>query len=122
VIGRNILRFAAFGAGYYCENSSLALHLAGVEARTLCAIAPSAERGALIQHASAGLAAQTEMPNRTSFSEVPAARLPPFGDSRVLKSSKSGEPYKISIDRSKSMEANCMSLVQEETFAEAIKP
>ena len=28
-----------------------------------------------------GVAAQSEMPNRTSFSDVPAARVPRFGDS-----------------------------------------
>jgi hypothetical protein len=89
VIGRNILRFAAFGTGYYCGNTSLAPHLVGAEtdARSPQSDRPSVERGAYTDPAgaSAGLAAQTEMPNRTSFSEVPAARTPPFGDSRVIE-------------------------------------
>jgi len=40
--------------------------------------------------AAAGLAAQTEMPNRTSFSEVPAASMPAFGDSGVIDIVKIG--------------------------------
>ncbi|MDF0584100.1 hypothetical protein [Bradyrhizobium yuanmingense] len=32
-----------------------------------------------------GPAAQIEMPNRTSFSEVRAARMPAFGDSAVIE-------------------------------------
>jgi hypothetical protein len=40
--------------------------------------------------ATAALAAQTEMPNRSSFSEVPAASMPPFGDSRLMQIVKIG--------------------------------
>ncbi|MGY8676668.1 hypothetical protein Q2941_02480 [Bradyrhizobium sp. UFLA05-153] len=40
--------------------------------------------------ATAGLAAQTEMPNRTSFSEVPAASMPAFGDSGLIQIVKIG--------------------------------
>jgi hypothetical protein len=36
------------------------------------------------------MAAQTEMPNRPSFSEVHAARMPPFGDSAVIEIIKIG--------------------------------
>ena len=35
-----------------------------------------------------GVAAQSEMPNRTSFSEVPAARVPRFGDSGRTEAAK----------------------------------
>jgi hypothetical protein len=40
---------------------------------------------AVLQRASADPASQTEMPNRTSFSEVPAAQMPPFGDSKAIE-------------------------------------
>src|SRR4051794_37185 len=38
--------------------------------------------------ADVGVAAQSEMPNPTSFSEVPAARVPRFGDSGRIKAAK----------------------------------
>lgn len=48
--------------------------------------------------------------------------MPRFDDSRMTQLVKIGRTYAISIDRSKSVEANCMSLVQEVTFSEEIKP
>ncbi|WFU42868.1 hypothetical protein QA640_10660 [Bradyrhizobium sp. CB82] len=84
----NILRFAAFDTGYYCENTLLSPQLTVGETD---ARAPAIERPFLGQGASAGLAAQTEMLNRTSFSEVPAARMPPFGDSGLIQIVKIGK-------------------------------
>jgi len=43
-----------------------------------------------LESATAGLAAQTEMPNQTSFSEVPAASIPAFGDSGLMQIVKIG--------------------------------
>jgi hypothetical protein len=50
MIGRNILRFAANGTGYYCGNTSLAPHLVGAEtdARSPQSDRPSAERGRIL--------------------------------------------------------------------------
>jgi len=47
----------------------------------------------------AGLAAQSEMPNRTSFSEVPAARMPAFGDSGEIEIANIGRTAR-SVGRS----------------------
>ncbi|WP_439357170.1 hypothetical protein [Bradyrhizobium sp. DASA03007] len=79
----NILRFTAFDAGKYCENTLLASQLAGGETD---ARAPAIRRAPFL----AGLAVQIEMPNRTSFSEVRAARMLPFGDSAVIEIIKIG--------------------------------
>jgi len=51
VIGRNILRFAAFDTGYYCEKNCLAPHLAGVEtdAHSPQSDRPTVEQGAGIR-------------------------------------------------------------------------
>src|SRR5262249_38297041 len=87
VMRPNILRFTAFDTGYYCENSLTAPQLAGGESD---AHAPSVHRRPPGLGATAGLTAQTEMPNRTSFSEVRAARMPPFGDSRLIEIVKVG--------------------------------
>ncbi|WP_205668303.1 hypothetical protein [Bradyrhizobium manausense] len=51
---------------------------------------PAIHRALSWQGATAGLAAQTEMPNQTSFSEVPAASTPAFGDSGVIEIVKIG--------------------------------
>jgi hypothetical protein len=71
-----------------------------------------------------GLAAQIEMPNRTSFSEVPAARVLRFGDSGRIEVAKLMIiKAKISINESKFTKgAIDMGLAQELTLAEAIKP
>jgi hypothetical protein len=82
----NILRFTAFCAGYYCENILLCVAAAGSETD---ARAPAIHRAPSWQgHVRPG--AQTEMPNRTSFSEVPAASMPAFGDSGVIENVKIG--------------------------------
>ncbi|WP_128945527.1 hypothetical protein [Bradyrhizobium zhanjiangense] len=83
----NILRFTAVDAGKYCENTLLASQLAGGETD---ARAPAIRRAPFLAGATAGLAAQIEMPNRTSFSEVRAARMLPFGDSAVIEIIKIG--------------------------------
>ena len=71
-----------------------------------------------------GAAAQSEMPNRTSFSEVPAARVPRFGDSRRTRSGHTrGHQARISINEPKFINgAIDMGLAQELTLAEAVKP
>jgi hypothetical protein len=82
----NILRFTAFYAGYYCENILLASQLQA--ARLLHVLLRSIARLPGRAHGRPG--AQTEMPNRTSFSEVPAASMPAFGDSGVIEIVKIG--------------------------------
>jgi hypothetical protein len=64
------------------------------------------------------------MPNRTSFSEVPAARLPRFGDSGRTEVAKLVViKAKISINESKFTKgAIDMGLARELSLAEAIKP
>jgi hypothetical protein len=67
-----------------------------------------------------GVAAQGEMPNRTSFSEVPAARVQRFGDSRRVEAAKL---VGTSINGSKFMKgAIDMGLALELSLAEAVKP
>src|SRR5690242_12664851 len=49
VIGRNFLRFAAFDAGYYCGNGSLAPHRVETDAHSWQSDQPTIERGACIR-------------------------------------------------------------------------
>jgi hypothetical protein len=70
-----------------------------------------------------GVAAQSEMPNRTSFSEVPAARVPRFGDSRRTKAAKLVAPARISINEPDFIEgAIDMGLAQGLSSEEAVEP
>jgi hypothetical protein len=86
VVGRNILRFAACGAGTYCEEISIVRHLAGVEAdgwslHRICLFVTCRQ----IPAAPARRQPQTEMPNRASILELHAACLARFGDSGMIE-------------------------------------
>ena len=63
------------------------------------------------------------MLNRTSFSEVPAARVPRFGDSRRTKAAKLVAPARISINEPDFIKgAIDMGFAQGLSLEEAVKP
>jgi hypothetical protein len=63
------------------------------------------------------------MPNQTSFSEVTAARVPRFSDSRRIKAAKLEAPARISINEPNFLKgAIDMSFAQGLSLEEAVKP